>query len=71
MSHLVQLAGLFGINPNRARVALSRMVASGEAATDGAGRYRLVGRLLERRGRQEDSRSAPPVGGPVTGASSW
>ena len=56
VSHLVHLAGLFGINPNRARVALSRMVASGEAVTDGAGRYRLAGRLLERRGRQEDSR---------------
>jgi len=29
VAHLVHLAGLFGINPNRARVALSRMVASG------------------------------------------
>jgi len=56
VSHLVHLAGLFDINPNRARVALSRMVAAGEAATDGAGRYRLDGRLLERRSRQEDSR---------------
>ncbi|MGA2836935.1 MAG: PaaX domain-containing protein, C- domain protein [Acidimicrobiales bacterium] len=55
VAHLVHLAGLFGINANRARVALSRMVASGEAVTDGAGRYRLAGRLLERRGRQEDS----------------
>jgi phenylacetic acid degradation operon negative regulatory protein len=55
VSHLVHLAGLFGINPNRARVALSRMVASGEATTDGAGRYRLAGRLLERRDRQLDS----------------
>ena len=59
MAHLVHLAGLFGINPNRARVALSRMVASGEAATDGAGRYRLAGRLLERRDRQEDSLVGP------------
>jgi phenylacetic acid degradation operon negative regulatory protein len=56
VAHLVHLAGLFGIGPNRARVALSRMVASGEAVTDGAGRYRLAGRLLERRSRQEDSR---------------
>jgi phenylacetic acid degradation operon negative regulatory protein len=56
VSHLVHLAGLFGISPNRARVALSRMVASGEAVNDGSGRYRLVGRLLERRDRQEDSR---------------
>jgi phenylacetic acid degradation operon negative regulatory protein len=57
VAHLVHLAGLFGINPNRARVALSRMVASGEATSDGAARYRLAGRLLERRDRQEDSRS--------------
>jgi phenylacetic acid degradation operon negative regulatory protein len=55
VAHLVHLAGLFGINPNRARVALSRMVTSGEATTDGAGRYRLAGRLLERRDRQGDS----------------
>jgi len=52
VAHLVQLAGLFGINPNRARVALSRMVASGEATTDGSGRYRLAGPLLARRDRQ-------------------
>ena len=66
VAHLVQLAGLFGINPNRARVALSRMVASGEAVTDGSGRYRLAGRLLDRRGRQEDSlagRTQPWAGG--------
>jgi len=56
VAHLVHLAGLFGINPNRARVALSRMVAAGEATTDGSGRYRLAGRLLERRDRQEHSR---------------
>ena len=55
VAHLVHLAGLFGINPNRARVALSRMVASGEATTDGAGRYRLAGRLLARRDRQAES----------------
>jgi len=55
VAHLVELAGLLGINPNRARVALSRMVASGEAVTDGSGTYRLTGRLLERRGRQGDS----------------
>ena len=64
VAHLVHLAGLFGINPNRARVALSRMVASGEATTDGAGRYRLAGRLLERRDRQarEPGRPHPAVG---------
>ncbi len=56
VAHLVHLAGLFGINPNRSRVALSRMVASGEAVTDGSGRYRLAGELLDRRDRQQDSR---------------
>jgi phenylacetic acid degradation operon negative regulatory protein len=54
---LVHLAGLFGIRANSARVALSRMVANGEATTDGSGRYRLAGHLLERRGRQEGSRT--------------
>jgi phenylacetic acid degradation operon negative regulatory protein len=57
VAHLVHLAGLFGINGNRARVALSRMVASGEATTDGGGRYRLAGHLLERQSRQRASRS--------------
>jgi phenylacetic acid degradation operon negative regulatory protein len=56
VAHLVHLAGLFGINGNRARVALSRMVASGEATTDGQGRYRLAGHLLERQSRQSRSR---------------
>ena len=56
VAHLVHLAGLFGINANRARVALSRMVASGEAVTDGTGRYRLAGHMLDRRARQTDSR---------------
>ena len=57
VAHLVRMAGLFGINPNRARVALSRMVASGEATTDGSGRYRLAGHLLARQRRQSASRS--------------
>jgi phenylacetic acid degradation operon negative regulatory protein len=56
VAHLVHLAGLFGINENRARVALSRMVAAGEATTDGTGSYSLAGRLLERQKRQIDSR---------------
>lgn len=56
VAHLVHLVGLFGINENRARVALSRMVAAGEASTDGSGRYRLAGRLLDRQERQADSR---------------
>jgi phenylacetic acid degradation operon negative regulatory protein len=56
VSHLVHLAGLFGINENRARVALSRMASAGEVTTDGSGRYRLAGHLLERRDRQAGSR---------------
>lgn len=56
VSHLVHLASLFGINENRARVALSRMVSSGEATSDGTGRYRLTGHLLERQRRQSLSR---------------
>ena len=57
VAHLVRVASLFGINGNRARVALSRMVASGEATTDGAGRYRLTGALLARQQRQAQSRA--------------
>jgi phenylacetic acid degradation operon negative regulatory protein len=57
VAHLIQLSSLFGINANRARVALSRMVASGEVTTDGAGRYRLSGHLLERQRRQNTSRA--------------
>jgi phenylacetic acid degradation operon negative regulatory protein len=56
VAHLVHLAGLFGINDNRARVALSRMAAAGEVITDGSGRYRLAGHLLERQNRQSESR---------------
>ncbi len=56
VAHLVHLAELFGISGNRARVALSRMVAAGEATSDGAGRYRLAGHLLDRLERQTASR---------------
>jgi len=56
VAHLVRLASLFGINENRARVALSRMVAAGEATPDGAGHYRLAGHLLGRQRRQLASR---------------
>jgi phenylacetic acid degradation operon negative regulatory protein len=56
VAHLVHLAGLFGINDNRARVALSRMASAGEVTTDGSGRYRLAGHLLDRQGRQSGSR---------------
>jgi phenylacetic acid degradation operon negative regulatory protein len=57
VAHLVAVAGLFGVNPNRARVALSRMVGSGEATTDGGGTYRLAGHLLDRQRRQAESRA--------------
>jgi len=57
VAHLVHLAGLFGVSGNRARVALSRMAAAGEVVTDGSGRYRLTGHLLDRLGRQTASRS--------------
>ena len=57
VGHLVHVAGLFGINENRARVALSRMVASGEVTTSGDGRYRLAGHLLQRQARQTVSRA--------------
>lgn len=54
---LVRTAALFGINANQARVALSRMAARGEVATDGAGTYALAGRLLDRAARQAQSRA--------------
>jgi len=57
VAQLVRLTGLFGISENRARVALSRMVAAGEATSDGAGRYRLAGQLVARQTRQSASRA--------------
>jgi phenylacetic acid degradation operon negative regulatory protein len=57
VAQLIRLTSLFGLSENRARVALSRMVATGEVTTDGAGRYRLAGRLAERQARQSASRS--------------
>lgn len=57
VAQLVRLTGLFGISENRARVALSRMVAAGEATSDGSGRYRLSGHLVARQARQSASRS--------------
>ena len=56
VSYLVHEASLFGINENRARVALSRKVSSGAATTDGGGHYRLAGHLLHRQARQQASR---------------
>jgi phenylacetic acid degradation operon negative regulatory protein len=57
VAQLVRLTDLFGISENRARVALSRMVATGEATTDGLGRYRLAGHLVARQARQTTSRA--------------
>jgi phenylacetic acid degradation operon negative regulatory protein len=55
---LVRAAALFGITEGAARVALSRMVGTGELATEDA-HYRLTGtRLLERQARQATSRAA-------------
>ena len=61
VAQLVRLTGLFGISANRARVALSRMVAAGEATTDGSGTYRLAGRLRARQARQSASRAGSTV----------
>jgi phenylacetic acid degradation operon negative regulatory protein len=57
VAQLIRLTGLFGISENRARVALSRMVTSGEVSTDGSGLYRLAGHLVQRQARQSASRS--------------
>jgi phenylacetic acid degradation operon negative regulatory protein len=57
VAQLVRLTGLFGISENRARVALSRMLAAGEATSDGAGHYRLAGHLAARQTRQSASRA--------------
>ena len=57
VAQLVRLTSLFGISENRARVALSRMVAGGEATSDGTGRYRLAGHLAARQSRQSASRA--------------
>jgi phenylacetic acid degradation operon negative regulatory protein len=62
VAQLVRLTGLFGISENRARVALSRMVAAGEATSDGAGRYRLAGHLAARQTRQSESRAGTTTG---------
>lgn len=66
VAQLVRLTGLFGISANRARVALSRMVAAEEVVTDGNGRYRLSGHLAERQSRQSASRAGATA--PFSGA---
>ena len=55
VGQLIRLAALFGINENRARVALSRMVTNGELSTIN-GSYRLLSTsLLQRQTRQQHS----------------
>ena len=55
---LVRVGELFGVSEGTTRVALSRMVASGELAADD-GAYELTGaQLLARQARQEASRAA-------------
>ncbi|MFI6533624.1 PaaX family transcriptional regulator C-terminal domain-containing protein [Nonomuraea sp. NPDC050547] len=53
--HLVRIGELFGIAEGTVRVALSRMVAAGDLVQQD-GRYTLSERLLERQGRQDESR---------------
>ena len=71
MAHLVQLSSLFGINENRARVALSRMVASGEVTTDGAGRTGCP--VISSNGNGDRTPAGPgaPVAGGATGMWWW
>ena len=53
---LVRSGELFGIAEGTTRVALSRMASVGEVVSEGDGRYRLAGRLLERQKRQDAAR---------------
>jgi phenylacetic acid degradation operon negative regulatory protein len=62
---LVRVGELFAIPEGTVRVALSRMLSDGDVIAD-AGAYRLTGRLLERHGRQDDSRA--PHARPWSGA---
>lgn len=52
---LVRSCALFGIAEGTTRVAISRMVATGELAPEDGG-YRLTGPLLDRQDRQDASR---------------
>ncbi|MGP4022697.1 PaaX family transcriptional regulator C-terminal domain-containing protein [Actinomadura sp. 3N407] len=58
--YLVRVGDLFGIAEGTVRVALSRMVASGDLVQSG-GTYALTERLLERQARQDESRLPPTV----------
>lgn len=58
VASLVRTGALFGLAEGTVRTALSRMVAAGEARSDGAGRYELTGSLIERQARQRAARVA-------------
>ncbi|MFC7583725.1 hypothetical protein ACFQYP_08080 [Nonomuraea antimicrobica] len=66
--HLVRIGALFGIAEGTVRVALSRMVATGDLLQSG-GRYTLSERLVERQARQDESRDPTP--GPGTARGRW
>jgi len=63
---LVRWCGLFGIPEGTARVALTRAVAMGELRADD-GRYRIVGRLAERKFEQDVALEPGVAGGPWDG----
>jgi phenylacetic acid degradation operon negative regulatory protein len=53
---LVRSAVMFGISEGTVRVALTRMVTTGELQTNGDGLYELIGHLRKRQTRQDQSR---------------
>lgn len=61
VAFLVRTGALFGLSDGAVRTALSRMVAAGEASTDGDGWYRLTGALAARQDLQRSSRLARTV----------
>jgi phenylacetic acid degradation operon negative regulatory protein len=54
---LIRSCAMFGIQEGTVRVALTRMVATGELTTSGDGRYELAGHLRQRQSRQDQSRA--------------
>lgn len=58
--YLVRVGDLFGIAEGTIRVALSRMVASGDLVQTN-GKYGLSARLLARQARQDESRFPPTL----------
>jgi phenylacetic acid degradation operon negative regulatory protein len=53
---------MFGISEGTVRVALTRMVTTGELETNGDGRYELIGHLRKRQTRQDQSRTGVAEG---------